>query len=473
MKIDLLVNNQSGGTFNDGGGNLVWGDTSDCPGVNANPLFGTPGDYGGNVPTIPLLPGSPAINAASANCPTTDARGVARGTTCDSGAFESQGFTLTKTGGDNQATPINTAFTNPLVISVTSAYTEPVDGGVVTFVGPLTGAGANPITTTTAISGGAVSVSVTANGIVGGPYNVMAYATGAPSVNFSLTNLKSDTTTSLTSEPNPSTFGQAVTFTATVTSANGTPTGTVTFYDNAVSLGSGALNASGVATLTTSSLTGGTHPTITAIYGGSTLYNGSTSSNYAQTVNKASTATSLTSEPNPSAFGQTVIFTATVTSASGTPTGAITLTVDATSLVLPLNGVGAATYLTTVLSVGNHTITAAYAGDANFSVSSGVLSGGQTVNDVPISGLTAINSSPTRLTDSTFFTATISGGSNVLYAWNFGDGQIGTGMTTNHTYTATGTYTATVTATNGVGSVNATTIVTIEPIKVYLPSIMR
>src|SRR5512134_2530943 len=57
---------------------------------------------------------------------------------------------------------------------------------------------------------------------------------------------------------------------------------------------------------------------------------------------------------------------------------------------------------------------------------------------------------------------------NALYAWTFGDGQIGTGITTSQTDTATGTDTATVTATNGVGSANATTIVTIEPLKIYL-----
>lgn len=364
-----------GGSTNDGGGNIRSGDNT-CPGTTANPLLGTLGDYGGGAVIAPLLPGSPAINAASANCPAADARDVARGTTCDSGAFESQGFTLTKTGGDNQATPFNTAFTNPLVISVTSAYTEPVDGGVVTFVGPLSGAGLNPITTTAAIAGRVASRTVTANG-TGGPYTVTASTSGASSsVNFSLSNLYT-TTMSLTSVPNPSTIGQAVTFTATVASA------------------------------------------------------------------------------------------------SGTPTGAITLTMDATSLVLPLNGVGAATYLTTALSLGNHTVTAAYAGNANFNGSSATLSGGHTVTEALITGLTAVNSGPTRLTGRTFFTATISAGSNVVYNWNFGDQQIGSGITTSHTYTATGTYTATVIATNGAGSVNATTLVTIEPFRVYLPSIRR
>jgi hypothetical protein len=181
----------------------------------------------------------------------------------------------------------------------------------------------------------------------------------------------------------------------------------------------------------------------------------------------------LTSSPTPSILGQAVTFTATVTSASGTPIGAITLTLDSISLVLPLNGVGAATYLTTTLSAGNHTITAAYAGDANFNASSSTLNGGQSVSDVPITGLMAVNSSPTRLMVATFFTATINTGSNVTYQWNFGDGHLASGATVSYTYPFSGTYTAIVTATNGVASLSTTTRVTIEPLRVFLPLTLK
>jgi hypothetical protein len=193
----------SGGTFNENGGNLVWGDTADCPGVNANPLLGTPGDYGGGVQTIPLLPGSPAIGAANANCPSVDARGIARGATCDSGAFESQGFTLTKTGGDHQSTLFNTAFANPLTLSVTNSFGEPVNGGIVTFTAPGSGASAAISGSPATISGGAVSVSATANDTIGGPYNVTASAAGATSVNFALTNAEPTPTPTKTRTPTP------------------------------------------------------------------------------------------------------------------------------------------------------------------------------------------------------------------------------------------------------------------------------
>ena len=91
----------------------------------------------------------------------------------------------------------------------------------------------------------------------------------------------------------------------------------------------------------------------------------------------------------------------------------------------------------------------------------------------PITGLNAVNSSPARLRNITYFTATIGAGSNALYVWDFGDGQTASGAQVNHRYAQTGAYTATVTATNDVGSINAATLVTIEPEKIYLPLTLK
>jgi uncharacterized delta-60 repeat protein len=90
--------------------------------------------------------------------------------------------------------------------------------------------------------------------------------------------------TSLTSSLNPSTFGVAVTFTATVNSTGGTPTGTVTFKDGVNTLGTGTLS-SGKAIFHTSTLAAGTH-SITAAYGGTTSFASSTSAVLTQTVNQ-------------------------------------------------------------------------------------------------------------------------------------------------------------------------------------------
>ena len=90
------------------------------------------------------------------------------------------------------------------------------------------------------------------------------------------------TTTALSSSLNPSNYGQAVTFTATITSAGPTPTGRVTFLDGTVGIGSGMLRG-GVATLTKSKLAVGTHP-ITAQYLGDAASAKSTSSVLNQVV---------------------------------------------------------------------------------------------------------------------------------------------------------------------------------------------
>jgi CSLREA domain-containing protein len=82
------------------------------------------------------------------------------------------------------------------------------------------------------------------------------------------------------------------------------------------------------------------------------------------------------------------------------------------------------------------------------------------VNDRVITDLQALNDSPTTLGHPTWFTTTAEG-SNINYAWNFGDGATAIGQVTTHTYILSGTYTAVVTATNGSSSVVATTYVTI------------
>ena len=85
------------------------------------------------------------------------------------------------------------------------------------------------------------------------------------------------------STPNPSTFGQPVTFAATVKGNGGTPTGPVTFTDGVNTLGTASLDNSGQATFTTSTLTVGSH-TITANHGGDPNFLGSRSM-LTQTVN--------------------------------------------------------------------------------------------------------------------------------------------------------------------------------------------
>jgi hypothetical protein len=90
----------------------------------------------------------------------------------------------------------------------------------------------------------------------------------------------SATSISLASSQNPSSFGQPVTFTATVTGA--APTGTVAFFDGGAQIGSVTLSGSAT-TLTTSALSVGNH-SITARYGGDANNNASISAALAQSV---------------------------------------------------------------------------------------------------------------------------------------------------------------------------------------------
>ena len=177
------------------------------------------------------------------------------------------------------------------------------------------------------------------------------------------------TATSLVSSLNPSTFGASVTFTATVSSGAGAPSGTVTFKEGAATLAAGVPLVGGVATYNTSSLAIGPH-SIHAVYGGAPGFLGSTSNTVAQVVNKALTTTTLVSAPNPSAIGANVTLTATVTSDVGTPAGSVTFADGITTLAVVSLSSGVAVYNTTALSAGPHALSATYGGNATYGGSS-------------------------------------------------------------------------------------------------------
>jgi hypothetical protein len=186
-------------------------------------------------------------------------------------------------------------------------------------------------------------------------------------------------TTTLSSSPNPSTYGQAVTFTATVTSYVGAPPDgeTVKFTKGTTVLGTGTLRG-GSASLTTSGLPVGTDY-IKAVYSGDANFAASASKAVSQVVSKATTTTALTSSLNPSNFGQSVTFTASVTPQfSGTVKGSVTFYDGATALkTVALSG-GVAKFITSTLASGAHNIMATYNGSTSFIGSSASLT--QTVN---------------------------------------------------------------------------------------------
>jgi hypothetical protein len=100
------------------------------------------------------------------------------------------------------------------------------------------------------------------------------------------------TTTALASSRNPSPLGSVVTFTATVSVPNGTPTGVLAFNDGATTLGTTIL-ANGAAALATSTLDVGAH-SITAVYAGDGAFPGSVSPTLVQTVTASGATASRT-----------------------------------------------------------------------------------------------------------------------------------------------------------------------------------
>jgi Tol biopolymer transport system component len=223
-----------------------------------------------------------------------------------------------------------------------------------------------------------------------------------------LTVLNPAATTALVSSANPSAFGQAVTFTATVSSPSGTPTGTVTFLNGATSLGAATLGPSGMASLTTAALAVGPH-SITASYGGDTNFNASSSSSLSQTVNRAATTVTSISSANPSVFGQGVTLSAVVAPVSpgaGSPSGTVTFQDGATSLGTSALTNGKASFTTSSLAAAAHSITAVYNGDGNFNAASSAPLA-QAVNKASSSANLTSSANPALFNQSVTFTATV------------------------------------------------------------------
>ena len=213
------------------------------------------------------------------------------------------------------------------------------------------------------------------------------------------------TTTTLAASANPSVFGQSVVFTATV--SPNTATGTVTFKDAALVLGTSAV-VSGKAQLTSTTLAPGAH-SITATYSGSTAFLSSTSAALPHSVNKASTKTTVVSSANPSVFGQSVTFTATVAAVapgSGTPAGTVTFKNGAAILGNGTLSAGKATFSTASLTPGSHSITVTYNGNVDFNTStSAVLA--QTVNKASTKTTVVSSANPSVFGQPVTFTATV------------------------------------------------------------------
>ncbi len=301
-----------------------------------------------------------------------DTNGSFYGTTFDGGAYSTCNPQPSNIDCGNIFSLDN--FLGPFVKTVSTS--GPVKTAVMILGTDLTGATSvsfnGTAATFTVVSASLITTTVP-TGATTGPVTVITPSgTLTSNVPFTITTGgNTASTTTLVSSLNPSTYGQSVTFTATVTGADGgTPTGTVTFTaDGSNVLGMITLSG-GQAAVSTSALTAGTH-SIVASYGGDSNYQPSTSTPLIQTVQMASSSVALASNLNPSAYNQAVTFTASISPQfGGKATGIVTFYSNAVAVGGATVGGNKATLTINTLAVGTDNIQATYSGDSNVAGSS-------------------------------------------------------------------------------------------------------
>lgn len=310
-------------------------------------------------------------------------------------------YVVQKTGTNTAltATPVNSSVfgqTVTLQATVTAAAPStaaPPSGGTVTFFDGAVALGTPQIVNSSGVATFVVS-NLTVNphtltAIYNGDNTTYTASAASPAVNYTVT--QAGTQTALAISPSPAANGQTVTFTATITNAlagAANPTsGTVNFTIDNGTPTAVTLNGTNVATLTTSSLTGGQH-SITAAYVANASF-GASSQTSNELVNKGDSITIQASSTAP-VFGQAVTYRVQVTDpgATGTPTGTITLTVDGVALPNTLNpavtnpltltqvSAGTAQVVFNNINLGavaSHTLGFSYSGDPSYVPNSSTL----------------------------------------------------------------------------------------------------
>jgi len=230
-----------------------------------------------------------------------------------------------------------------------------------------------------------------------------------------------------------SVYGQSVvTIVATVSNSwGGTPrAGTVQFTTNGMNYGGSVILTGGMASVALPKYLPAGSYAVTAVYSGDTNFGTSTSPTITQTVNQASSALAVTSSANPSIYGQNAVtIMATVTSASGTPRhGTVQFSTNGVPFGAPVTiATGSASVaLSKYLPAGGYAVTAAYSGDANFSMStSGSLMQTVTVAFIPTATpvLYVVGNPPVFIDTN----ASVADGSNL----NFGGASLTVTIVTN------------------------------------------
>ena len=307
--------------------------------------------------------GSATLSGGAANLTTTQLAAGAHTLTAVFNATAGYGASISPavTQTVNKATP---------VVTVTSSANPVVSPASVTFTANLTpswnGASLQIMDGQTLLAGASAPTGVITVTLALSPgvHTITAVCPGDANLNqvtsaaLSQT-VQANTTVTLSAPSGSTVFGQAVTFTASLAPA--AASGTVQFSDGSVAVGSAPI-VNGIASLTVPALAAGSHP-MQASYNGDGTYLASASAQWVQTVSKASTSVVLASSPNPATVGQSVVFTATLLPAAAT--GSVQFLDGATAIGTAVLNAGTASLSNAGLAAGSHSITVAYAGDAN------------------------------------------------------------------------------------------------------------
>ena len=293
-------------------------------------------------------------------------------------------------------------------LTYTATVTGSDNGGSVAFTSggnPITGCSSQPV------SGGKATCVVTA---ALGSFSIVATYSGdtnylgSESTTLTQTVTTAPTTTVVTSSADPVSFGTSVTYTATVAGSDGS--GTVSFTDggNAIATCQGLTLTSLKALCTVASSSVGTHA-IVATYSGDTDYAGSAATTFTETVNPDATSTSLSSSTDPTPYGTSVTYTATVTGSDGGGTVSFTDGGNAISGCQSQSlSSSKAMCVVATSTVGSHSIVATYSGDTDTagSVSSSL---SETIHVAPTTVVVTASTEPSRYGTSVTYTATVAG----------------------------------------------------------------
>lgn len=470
--------------------------------ISADPKFKDPstGDFH-------LQTGSPAIDAgfnAASGLLATDLDGNPRIQNAtgasepivDMGVYEAAGAPESRSSSQTTLTaqPATVFYGQPVKLSasVTGNSSSPVSSGTVSFTDDW-----SPIQLLALNSSGNASFSTSSFGV--GPHWLVASFSGNPAYQANISATAEvlvngfSTSTAISFSSNPVRVGQSETITGTVTvqsgnpAGTGTPTGNIAFYASSLGpttlLATVPLNASGVASFTTSALPAGT-TYAQAIYQPTGGFLASSSANLPLQV-AAVPAASVAVLPSVGSIPSTQSLNVTVTvsgnTGNPTPTGSVTLSSGAYSSSSTVLNNGSATIMVPgdSLAGGNNTLTAQYSGDSVYPATTGTASvmvtGPFAISGTPIAippGAVTGNQSTITVTPIGGFTGIVTltaaitsspAGAVELPALNFG-------ATSNVSITAPGGGTATLTITTTAPVGCAQTMIPSHPVRWGFPA---